>query len=60
MWKTVRIKEDADCNPFWHGKVGIVVDTEADVLSGELLWNVKTEGHVARVAFAEHELEEIN
>jgi hypothetical protein len=59
MWKTVKIREDADCHPFWHGKVGVVFDTEADALSGELLWNVKTETHDAHATFAGHELEEI-
>jgi ribosomal protein L21E len=59
MWKTVKILEDADCHPFWHGKIGIVVDTEADALSGELLWNIKTETHDAIVTFAAHEIEEI-
>lgn len=59
MGKIVTVKENADCHPFWYGKVGIVVDTEADALTGELLWNVKMETHDAPVAFARHELKEI-
>jgi len=59
MWKKVRVTEDADCHPFWHGKIGIVVDTEADAYSGELWWNVKMETHDAPVVFAGHELEEM-
>jgi ribosomal protein L21E len=59
MWKTVRISEDADCHPFWHGKIGIVVDTEADAYFEGVLWNVKMQTHDAPVTFAEHELEEM-
>lgn len=60
MGKVVMVKQGTDCHWSWWNKFGIVVDTEADALTGELLWNVKMETNDAPVAFAAHELEEMN
>jgi hypothetical protein len=52
----VLILPTTNCSPYWHGKVGKVVDTEYDNLAGELYWTVKIDGTDVTVPFAEHEL----
>ena len=56
----VRVKDNVHCSPYWHGRVGVIVDIEYDEDLGGLLWSVRIDKNDdVTVPFADHELERI-